>query len=425
LKEQVSPTKYAFSGFYKKSIEDRLEVLSSKFNLTSDEISTLKNCGALNLDVADRMIENVVGVVHLPVGVATNFKINGKDFIVPMAIEEPSVIAAASNAAKLSLPIGFISSADDSIMTGQIQIISIDDVNGAFDKINKNKSTLLSSAREFAKGMEKYGGGVVGLNPRKVGDDSTNFLVVEVYINVMDAMGANTVNTVMEGLAPYLINLIGGKVRLRILTNLSMKRRVVSSAIWKKEDLGEQTINGIIDAYNFARLDVFRCATNNKGIMNGIDAVALATGNDWRAVEAGAHSFASLKGVYSPLAIYEKTKDGDLVGRIELPLAVGIVGGSIKTKPTPKILLKIMNVSSSKELAMVMASVGLANNFAALKALSTEGINKGHMKLHARNIAVLAGAKSKDEVDILSAILIKFNNYSLDFAKSKVKEMKK
>ena len=414
-----------FSGFYKKSIEERLNILKLKFSITDEELSTLKNSGALTLDIADRMLENVIGAIHLPLGVATNFVINKKPVTIPMAVEEPSIIAAASNAAKLTLPDGFTAEADESVMVGQIQIVGVKDPDQALKKIEENKKEIIPIAKEFAKTMEKYGGGVKDLEARILETERGKMLIIEISIDVRDAMGANTINTVLEKLSPHLIELIGGKIRLRILTNLAVKRKARAQAVWKKEKIGEKALEGVLDGYAFAKADIYRCATNNKGIMNGMDAVALATGNDWRAVEAGAHTYAAMNGKYAPLVHYEKTKEGDLLGKIELPLSVGTIGGAINTKPTPKIVFKIMEIKTAQELSMIMVCVGLANNFAALKALSTEGIQSGHMKLHARNIAVIAGAKTPEEIYKLSAILSEENNYSVDFAKSKLEELRK
>ncbi len=410
-----------FSGFYKKSIKERIELLKSECSLSEEELSTLT--GPLSHEIADRMVENVVGAIHIPLGLATNFRINGKEILIPMAIEEPSVIAAACNGAKLTLPQGFTADADEPIMIGQIQFVGVD-IPAAIKKINKNKSTLLSTAKEFAVGIEKYGGGVRDLRTKKIKTPRGEMLIVEFDIDVRDAMGANTINTVLEKSAPHIKELIGGEYRLRILTNLAVKRKVRANAVWKKEALGgEETIDRILDGYAFAVGDIFRCTTHNKGIMNGIDAVALACGQDWRAIEAGAHAYAAIEG-YKPLTQYEKTKEGDLLGKIELPIAAGTVGGAINTLPSPKIMFKIMNIKSSKELAMCMACVGLSNSFAALRALSTEGIQSGHMGLHARNLAVIAGAKNPQEIEKLTELMKKENNFSVDFAKEKLKGLR-
>ncbi len=406
-----------FSGFYKLSVDARLAKLNAEGLINDDDVKLLKDCGALKLDLADRMVENVIGVSHLPLGLATNFVINGKEYVVPMMVEEPSVIAAASNAAKSAKESGgFTATADEPIMIGQIQFVNIADVDKALQEIKDRKDDIIKIAKSYALQIERYGGGVKEMHARSFNSIRGRMVIVEFYVDVRDAMGANTLNTVLEGTAPTIAEMIGGKIRLRILTNLAVKRKVTVSAVWKKEIIGEEAIEGILDGYAFADADIFRCATHNKGIMNGIDAVALATGNDWRAVEAGAHAYAAMHG-YKPLTQYEKNKDGDLAGTITLPIAAGTVGGAINTSPLAKVSLKLLGVSTSKELSMVMAAVGLANNFAALRALSTEGIQKGHMKLHARNVAVMAGASTGEEIDFIAAELAKGHNYDVKFAK--------
>ncbi|MDO8554368.1 MAG: hydroxymethylglutaryl-CoA reductase, degradative [Candidatus Micrarchaeota archaeon] len=414
-----------FSGFYKLTVDERLAKLKAGGLVNDDDIKLLKDSGALKLDLADRMVENVIGVSHLPMGLATNFVINGKEYVVPMMIEEPSVIAAASNAAKLAKESGgFTAIADEPVMIGQIQFVNISDVEKALQIIKEKKDEIFTLAKSYAQQIERYGGGVKEIHARILPTIRGKMIIVEFYVDVRDAMGANTINTVLEGVAPTISEMIKGKTRLRILSNLAVKRKVTVTAVWKKELIGEEAIEGILDAYAFADSDIFRCATHNKGIMNGIDAVALATGNDWRAVEAGAHAFAAMLG-YKPLTQYEKNADGNLVGTITLPIAAGTVGGAINTSPLAKVSLKLLGIKTSKELSMVMAAVGLANNFAALRALSTEGIQKGHMKLHARNIAVLAGATSGEEIDTVAAELAKSHNYDVNFAKELLVKMKK
>ena len=412
-----------FSGFFKLSIEDRQKRVQEHAGLSDEEIMILNKTGALAPELADRMIENVIGAIHLPLGLATNFRINGKDHVIPMATEEPSVVAAACKAAKQCLPEGFSADADEPIMIGQVQIVNIQDIEKARKNLDLNKSEILEIARQFMLPHEKWGAGVVDFHTRPLRINSKEMLIVEFYINVSDAMGANMVNTTLEGIAPTLETLTEGKVRLRIISNLATRRMVRAQAIWKKEMIGEEVIEGVIEGYDFAKADIYRCSTHNKGIMNGLDAVVIATGNDWRAVEAGAHTYASL-GEYKPLTTYEKTENGDLLGRIELPLAVATVGGAINSSKTAKIALKIMQVHSSKELAQVCACVGLANNFAALAALSTIGIQSGHMKLHARNIAVIAGAVTTDEIDKVAKQLADDKNYSADHAKSILEKIK-
>ena len=412
------------SGFYKLSVKERVEKIKEIAGLSDEEAKVLMDSGALKLEIADRMVENVIGVGHLPIGIATNFKINGREVLVPMEIEEPSVIAAASYAAKLCLPEGFTADADEPIMIGQVQFMRVKNANETVKKIEKEKKRIVAAASEFAKQIEKYGGGVKDVYAKAFKTERGEMVVVYFDIDVRDAMGANTINTILEGVSPALSEYIKGECRVRILSNLAVKRKAYARAVWKKEVIGEDAIDGILDAYEFAKADVFRTATHNKGAMNGIDAVALATGQDWRAVEAGAHAYASMNG-YRSLTHYEKNKNGDLVGRIELPLAVGTVGGAINTSPTAKLCLKILNIKSAKELAMVMACVGLANNFAAMRALSTEGIQKGHMKLHARNLAIIAGAKTTEEIDAVAKRLNEKKEYSVEAAKRVLEEMRR
>jgi len=405
-----------FSGFYKLPITERQKRIKEYAKLTDDELALLANSGSLKLELADRMIENVIGAIHLPLGIATNFRINDKFHIIPMAVEEPSIIAGACKAAKLSLPDGFRAEADEPVMVGQIQLVGMADLELARKNLEKNKTEILKIAQEYMKPHERYGAGVLDFHVRPLMSEKRSMLIAEFSINVGDAMGANMVNTTLEGVAPSLATLAEGKVRLRILTNLAVKRMVRASAVWKKELISQDIIAGILDGYDFAKADIYRCATHNKGIMNGIDAVLLATGNDWRAVEAGAHAYAAI-GEYKPLTTFERTENNDLLGTIELPMAVATVGGAVNSSPTAKACLKILGVKSSRELAMACACVGLANNFAALSALSTEGIQAGHMKLHARNIAVIAGAASPQEIDAVAAELAEKKNFSSDYAK--------
>lgn len=411
------------SGFYKLSVKERVAKIKEIAGLSEEEVKALTNTGALSLDIADRMVENVIGAGHLPIGIATNFKINGKDVLVPMQVEEPSVIAAASNAAKLTLPDGFAAKSDEPVMVGQVQLMRVKDTDDVVKKIQKEKKKIISAASEFAKQIERYGGGVRDVYAKAFRTERGAMVVVYFDVDVRDAMGANTINTILEGVSPQLQNYAHGECRLRILSNLAVKRKAHAEAIWKKERIGDEAVEGVLDAYEFAKVDIFRTATHNKGVMNGIDAIALATGQDWRAVEAGAHAYAAMNG-YVPLTHYEKNKNGDLIGRIELPLAVGTVGGAINTSPTAKICLKILNVKSAKELAMVMACVGLANNFAAMKALSTEGIQKGHMKLHARNLAIIAGAKTPEEIDAVADALAEKKEYSVEAAKRVLEQIR-
>ncbi|HSB46969.1 MAG TPA: hydroxymethylglutaryl-CoA reductase, degradative [Candidatus Bilamarchaeum sp.] len=412
-----------FSGFYKLTSDERLERVKKHAQLTDEEAALLKNSGALAMDRADKMVENVIGAVHLPMGLATNFRINGRELVIPMALEESSVIAAASKAAKQSLPEGFKAEADEPIMIGQIQLTEIEDVNAAMKNLELNRKEILGIAQGFMKNHEKYGCGVRGFHSRLIETERGHMVIVDFQVNVGDAQGANMVNTLLENISPTISQLGGGKARLRIVSNLATLRKARASAVWKKDLIGPDAVEGILDAYEFAKHDVYRCATHNKGIMNGIDAVAMACGNDWRSVEAGAHAYAAL-GHYKPLTHYYKNENGDLVGSIELPLAVAAVGPAISGSPTAKIALKIMGVKSSRELAMAMASVGLANNVAALAALSTVGIQQGHMKLHGRNIAVYAGATS-DEAEKVADELSKEKNFSVERAKEVLADLRK
>ncbi|MBN2122307.1 hydroxymethylglutaryl-CoA reductase, degradative [Candidatus Micrarchaeota archaeon] len=410
-----------FSGFYKKTIEERMGILKEEKGVTDEEAKILLDSGSLGLDTANRMIENVIGVNHLPIGIAPGFMINGKEYEVPMCIEEPSVVAAAANGAKLAAKSGgFTADADEPIMVGQAQLVGIED--GALGRFEQAKAEISVMAKELCAGIEQYGGGFREVRARELETGRGKMLLVEFDVDVRDIMGANTINTLLEGIAPLLVERIGGKSRLRILTNLATKRKARAKCVWKKEVLGEETIEAILDGYELAKNDIYRCATHNKGIMNGVDAVAVATGNDWRAVEAGIHSFASMGG-YKPLNKYYKDGEGNLIGEIELPLAVGTVGGAIWTNPIAQISLKILGAKTARELSMVMAAVGLAQNFAALRALGTEGIQKGHMKLHASNLAVVAGA-SGDEIEKVAAMLIQEGRYTAEAAKKALAQLR-
>jgi hydroxymethylglutaryl-CoA reductase len=412
-----------FSGFYKLSPEERLRLVKEHRNLTGDEVKILADTGALTLEKADRTVENVIGVMHLPIGIATNFVINGKETIVPMAVEEPSVIAAACRAAKQTLPDGFKAEADDPVMIGQIQVMNIKDPTTAMKNLDINRKEVLNQASEFMKHVEQYGCGVRDFSAKSVETDRGPMIILNFDINVGNAQGANMVNTTLEGVSPIIEKLTEGEVKLRIVSNLATKRKVRATTVWKKDAVSKDVIEGVLDAYEFAKADIYRCSTHNKGIMNGIDAVALAAGNDWRSVEAGAHSFAAI-GKYQPLTHYYKNENGDLVGSIELPLALATVGPAISSSPTANISLKIMDVKSSQELSMVMACVGLANNFAALSALGTVGIQQGHMKLHARNIAAYAGASTPEEIDKVATILSEEKNFNADHAVEVLKRVR-
>lgn len=406
--------------FYKKTVQERRKIIKEIAGLDENQSKLLEKNGALPIETADHMIENVIGTFELPLGVATNFVINKKTFIIPMALEEPSVVAAASNAAKLSE--GFTATATEPLMIGQIQLLEINDFEKAKQKILDHKGELLNLANSQDSTLVKFGGGARDLEIRFIGDEQ-KMMVVHLIVDVRDAMGANAINTMCEKIAPRIEELSGGKVYLRIISNLATHRLASARTVWKKENIGEDTIEGILAAYEFAKADIYRCATNNKGIMNGIDAVVMATGNDWRAVEAGAHGYAAFEGDYRPLAKYCRDKKGDLVGEITLPLAVGLVGGATKTHPMAQISLKILGVKTAQELAQIIACVGLANNFAALRALSTVGIQSGHMKLHAKNIAVIAGAKTT-QIEKIAQKMIEEKNINVARAKELLETIK-
>ena len=384
-----------YSGFYKLSVEERLKEVAEFANLEDKHIKTIQNPEVLDIEKADNMIENVIGRFTLPLGVALNFMINGKDYIIPMVTEEASVVAAASNAAKLARDSGgFYTNNTGSIMIAQVQVTDILDVDYTRIIIYEHKDEILKICNEKDPVLVKYGGGAKDIDVRIINSKDEDFIVVHLKVNTLDAMGANAVNSMAEAVAPFIEKITGGKVYLRILSNLAVERLFRSRTKVKKEALGgEEVVDKIISAYKFANADPFRATTHNKGIMNGISAVVLATGNDTRAIESGAHSYAAISGKYKSLTTWQKDKDGDLVGTIEIPLAVGLVGGATKIHPVAQAAIKILGVKTAGELGDIIASVGLAQNLAAIKALATEGIQRGHMSLHAKNIAVTAGAK--------------------------------
>lgn len=411
-------------GFYNLSLKERHKILAEFAGLTEDDLNLLKETGSLSFETANRMVENVVGVMHVPLSVAVNFIINGRPYMIPMAIEEPSVIAAASHAAKLaSARGGFFTSSTESIMIGQIQVVKIKDPYRARVDILTAKDKLLKKANDQDPVLVSLGGGAVDLTAKVIDTFRGQMLIVELHVNCKDAMGANAVNTMAEAIAPTIEKITYGKVLLRIISNLAVKRLARAKTIIAKDVIGgEEIVDGIIDAYAFAAADPFRCATHNKGVMNGVTAVVLATGNDTRAIESGAHAYAARSGHYLPLTSWEKTEDGDLAGTIELPVAVGIVGGATATNPLAKLSLKILGVKTARELGEIIAAVGLAQNFAAIRALATEGIQRGHMSLHARNIAVSAGADG-ELIDIVADRMVKERRVRMDRAKEIIEEL--
>ena len=414
------------SGFYKLSPAGRLELVKEYAGLNNDEAQALSAEGALKLQDANRMIENVISTMPIPLGVAVNFRINERDHLVPMALEEPSVVAAASNAAKMArVKGGFFTSSTGSFMIGQIQVTQMSDPNNAGHVIMQHKAKILQMCNDKDPVLVKFGGGARDIEYRVIHTSKGPMLIVHLIVDCRDAMGANAVNTMVETVAPYIAELTGGRVYLRIISNLAVKRIARAKAVFDRQSIGgPEVVDGILEAYAFADADPFRCATHNKGIMNGIDAVVIATGNDFRAVEAGAHAYASMTGRYRPLTVWERNPDGDLVGTIELPLAVGLVGGATASHPTAKACVKILGVKSAQELAEVIAAVGLAQNFAALRALATEGIQRGHMSLHARNIAIAAGAVG-GEIDRVAEIIASERKVRMDRAKEVLEQVRK
>ncbi|WP_421617715.1 hydroxymethylglutaryl-CoA reductase, degradative [Brevibacillus sp. TJ4] len=395
------------SGFYRLSPEERLELIAQARNLNGEEKQILSGAQPFSIRSADAMIENVIGVISIPLGVAVNFKINGVDRFIPMATEEPSVVAAASNAARTAYDLGgFHTSLSGSIMRGQIQIVDLPDPYGAQARIYEHKQEILDRCNAKDPTLVSLGGGAIDVEVHVIERAKEPMVVLHLLVDTRDAMGANAVNTMAEAVAPYIEEITGGRVVLRIISNLADRRLVRARAVFSAEELGgSEVVANIVRAYEFAECDPYRATTHNKGIMNGISAVVLATGNDTRAVEAGAHAYASVSGRYRSLTRWELNQDGNLVGSLELPMAVGIVGGATKSHPTARLALKVMDVQSAEELAACIAAVGLAQNLAALRALATDGIQKGHMALHARNLAVMAGA-TDEQIDLVVKMAI-------------------
>jgi hydroxymethylglutaryl-CoA reductase len=411
------------SGFYKLPVKKRIEIVKNFSDLSEEDTKLFSSC--LDIQTADRMIENVLGTYELPLGIAVNFLINGKEYLIPMVTEESSVVAAASNAAKIAcINGGFKTECSEPLMIGQLQLLKVDDVVDAVQKILKHKKQLLGLANAQDKVLVNFGGGAKDLEVRILDSPIGKMIVVHIIVDVRDAMGANAVNTMCEALAPMLEELTSGKIRLKILSNLADKRIVKAKAVFDKETMGgEKVVDAFLESYTLAIIDPYRAATHNKGIMNGIDSLIIATGNDFRAVEAGAHAYAARNGQYTSLTNYKKDKHGNLVGEIELPVAIGIVGGAGNIHPKAKLCKKILGIKTAKELSEIVAALGLAQNFAAVFALSTVGIQKGHMNLHAKNIAVMAGASGK-QIDVVAEKLVKEGKIKLDRAKEILEEIK-
>jgi len=410
----------------------RLAAIADAASLTPEEKQLLAQPGALGLDRADGMIENVIGAFELPLGVAGNFQVNGRDVLVPMAVEEPSVVAAASYMAKLARECGgFETSSTRPLMRAQVQVLGLTDPHGARLALLRERERIVTLANSRDKVLIELGGGCQDIEVHVFPDTPRGpMIVMHLIVDVRDAMGANTVNTMAEAVAPLVESITGGSVRLRILSNLADLRlararvRLTPQVLDTKERSGAEIIEGVLDAYTFAAVDPYRAATHNKGIMNGIDPVIVATGNDWRAVEAGAHAYAARSGRYTSLTQWEKDTSGALVGTIEMPMPVGLVGGATKTHPLARVALKIMDVRSAQELGEVAVAVGLAQNLGALRALATEGIQRGHMALHARNIALVAGAMGA-EIDAVAKRIAEEKDVRTDRALALLEELRK
>ncbi len=405
------------SGFHKMSPADRLAAVESFAGLDADAVAQLARPGNLDPHIADHMIENVVSTLSIPIGIATNVKVNGRDVLVPMATEESSVVAAVCNSARQCYEFGgFTTSVSGTEMIAQIQLVGVGDPQAARIRILERKAEIGAACDECDPLLLRLGGGFRDLEVRVIEAQGGPMVITHIIVDTRDAMGANTVNTMAERLAPSIESWTGGKVYLRILSNLADRRLARARATWPAEAIGGGSVrDGMISAYHFAAADPYRAATHNKGIMNGISAVVLATGNDTRAVEAGAHAYAARSGRYTSLTTWEASADGALTGTIEVPMPVGLVGGATKVHPTAQACLKILGVTTAAELACIIAVVGLAQNFGAMKALATVGIQQGHMALHAHNVAIVAGAIGP-EVEQLAAVLVDLRQVRQDVA---------
>ena len=414
----------SISKFFEKSRKERLDIVTNFANLSDEELDILQsNNGGISYDKADKMVENAIGTFSLPLGIATNFKINGKDYIIPMVIEEPSVIAAASKGAKIArIKGGFEVTADESYSIGQIQVLDVD-IPSAIQKINNSSNDILQLANSKSNTLSKMGKGAKEISCKEIDTPSGKMLIVELLIDVGDAMGANITNTMCEAVSPLIEKITGGRTLLRILSNYSTRRIAKAKAVFEKDAVGgEAVVDNIILAFEFADNDVYRAVTHNKGILNGTIAVANAVGQDSRAIEAAANAYAAKSGRYRSLSEWSKDNDGNLVGTLEIPLSVGIVGGIVNVHPVAKVCVKILGVSTAQELACVMTAAGLAQNYSAIRALATEGIQKGHMRLHARNLAAAAGA-APEQIDKIVQKMIEEKKISLDRAKELLEQI--
>lgn len=404
------------AGFHRKSPQERLDLVASFAGLDPATAAHLADMGNLSPPLADKMIENVIATMNVPIGIATNVKVDGEDVLIPMATEESSVVAAVCNAARQTYDAGFTTSVSGTLMIAQVQAVDVPDPYAARLRLLEKRDEIKAICDACDPLLVKLGGGFRDVEVRILDTLGGPMVITHLIVDTRDAMGANAVNTMAEKIAPHIATWSGGRVFLRILSNLADRRLARAHAVWKLDDIGGESVrDGIISAYQFAEADPYRAATHNKGIMNGISAVILATGNDTRAVEAGAHAYAARGGRYTSLTRYEITRDGDLSGSIELPLAVGLIGGATKIHPTAQACLKILGVTTAERLARIIAAVGLAQNFSALKALATVGIQSGHMALHAQNIAIMAGAVG-DEVEAVAKVLVERATVRIDVA---------
>lgn len=433
-KDELGMTSSRIPGFYNMTVEDRRALLREAFSLTDAETQNLSNADALTIGKADNMIENVIGTYQLPFGLGLNFLINGKEYVVPMAIEEASVVASASHIAKIVREAGgFQTESKERLMIGQIQVVGCPDFQEAKQKILQQKDTLMRAADDAYPSIVNRGGGVKDLDVRILNEEEASsyskMLVMHIYVDTRDAMGANMINTMVESIAPIVEEITRGKVYLRILSNyadrslVSAKCVIPSNLLKTGSFSGEEVRDGVIHAYEFAASDPYRAVTHNKGIMNGIDPVVIATGNDWRAVEAGAHAYAARNGHYGSMTTWSKDEEGNLVGEIELPMSIGTVGGATRVHPLADFSLSIMHIESAEELAQVIVAVGLAQNLGALKALATDGIQKGHMALHSRSVAIAGGATG-EMIDVIAKQLVEQQEIRVGKAKELVEQYK-
>ena len=415
------------SGLHKMTIEERAKIVREFAGLSEEESALLGQSSSLGLETADRMIENVIGTFELPMGIVPNMVVNGKELLVPIAVEESSVVAALANAAKMVRSGGgFFTSTSDPIMIAQIQAVNIADPFGAKIRILERRQEIIDFANQQDPILVKLGGGCRDIEVRVIDSRIGPMVVTHILVDTRDAMGANAVNTMAEALAPFIEKWTGGKVFLRILSNLADRRIARARCLVKKEAIppGPEVIDGIVNAWAFADADPYRAATNNKGIMNGVSALVIATGNDFRAIEAGAHAYAAKTGRYRALAKWEKDAEGNLVGSLEMPLAMGLVGGATAIHPMAKLAVKILGVETAAQLAEITAAVGLGQNLAALRVLASEGVQKGHMSLHAKNIAIMAGALG-DEIDTVAAQLASEGKVRVDRAEEILRGLRK